>query len=315
MKLRKLGLMITATSMLFGCNITPEPTLMSDADYYNGSYDKKQSAALNLMEASKLGGAKDLKLKDGDSVIDLAGSNASYGFVNSMLSGGSLLTAGLSGLAGGLLTPDSDAQYNQVIGLIDVTDLDPSTDIDAYGKEQLLNKLGDAMLSIIDREDATYTSKRWWGMNDREKGNFTDNGRYAFVSTDESTKTQCRELRVENLELLASYGQDVDMEKAMAWQATRYNDSCGFALWRMKINGIVTTKKLPWLTEGKKYLVVTAGLNSNISYDLIASKTYTADHLYLYYTTYGANIGKAKETAYPYIQAPQGKAMYFIKPQ
>jgi hypothetical protein len=36
------------------------------------------------MEAAKLGGAKDVKLKDSDSVIDLAESNASFGFVDSL---------------------------------------------------------------------------------------------------------------------------------------------------------------------------------------------------------------------------------------
>lgn len=310
----RTALVITATVILAGCNITPQPTKKSEANYYNGSYNEKHSAALNLMEAARLNGAKDVKLKDGDALIDLAGNNASYGFMNSMLTGGSLLTAGLSGLAGGLLTPDSDAQYNQVIGLIDITDVTPATDIDAYGKKQLLNKLGDTLLSIIDRPDASYSSKLWWGISDLEKGLFNDNGKYAFVSTDETTKEQCFSMRVENLKDLQAYGQEVDIEEAMEWQDTRHNGSCAFALWRLKIEGVVTSEKLPWLTKGREYLVVTAGFGSNISYNLIASKPIPSEYLYLYYTTNGANIGKAKDTAYPYIQSPQGKAMYFIKP-
>ena len=77
----------------------------------------------------------------------------------------------------------------------------------------------------------------------------------------------------------------------------------------------VTNKKLPWLKEGSEFLVVTATMSfSNISLNYLSKQPLNQDGLYIYYTSNGANVGKLKDTSYPYIQAPHGKEMYFIKP-
>lgn len=267
------------------------------------------------MEAAKLGGAKDVKLKDGDSVIDLAGSNASFGFVDSLASGGSLLTAGLSGLAGGLFTPDSDAQYNHAIALVDITDLPPGADVDAFARMELLNKLGALLISAIDTEENDFQINTWANRKDNHWSVTDPNGKYGKVYTGPATYEVCKTLLNEKLEEAFSYNKDYDKSANLEWQKERFGEACGIRTSPILVGDVVDSKKLPWLKEGNKYIIVTSKFGTSISQNVLADATIPVDGLYVYYTTNGANVGKLKDTAYPYIQAPHGKEMYFIKPK
>ncbi|HAI71738.1 MULTISPECIES: hypothetical protein [Alteromonas] len=84
MNILKTTVALTLAGLISACGSTSKPTTLADINNYSGSFAEHRSYALNLMEAAKLGGAKDVKLKDSDSVIDLAESNASFGFVDSL---------------------------------------------------------------------------------------------------------------------------------------------------------------------------------------------------------------------------------------
>ena len=314
MNVLKTTAALTLAGFLTACGSTSEPTTIAEVNNYSGSFADHRSYALNLMEAAELGGAKDVKLKDGDSVIDLAGSNASFGFIDSLASGGSLLTAGLSGLAGGLLTPDSDAQFNQAIGLIDITDLPSGTDVDAFARKEYLNKLGRFLTSAIGTEESNFQTNTWANRSD-EHWTITDsNGKYGKVYTTKSTHKVCQKLLNDKLDEAVSYNETFDKELNLKWQKERFGDGCGIRTSPILVRDIVSHKKLPWLEKGRKYIVVTSEFGTSISQNLLSQAQIPVDGLYLYYTANGANVGKLKDTAYPYIQAPHGKEMYFIKP-
>ena len=316
MNLFKTTAALTLAGLLAACGSTSKPITLAEVNNYSGSFAEHRSYALNLMEAAKLGGAKDVKLKDGGSVIDLAGSNASYGFVNSLTSGGSLLTAGLSGLAGGLLTPDSDAQYNQVIALIDVTNISSDIDVDAYGREAFLQKVGSALDLTINDGTGAISHTTWQGIRrDGFWDNQNPNGHYAIVTTLNADNTNCRKVESLYLDDLKKYG--IEYNKATFDQTVnvQFKGGCGVHFYGMNVEDIVTNKKLPWLKDGSKYLVVTASMSfSNVSLNYLSKQVLGVDELYFYYTSNGANIGILKDTPYPYIQAPNGKEMYFIEP-
>ena len=314
MKILKTTVAIALAGLLGACGSTSKPTQSADINNYSGSFAEHRSYALNLMEAAKLGGAKDVKLKDGDSVIDLSGSNASFGFIDSLASGGSLLTAGLSGLAGGLLTPDSDAQFNQAIALVDITDLPKNADVDAYARKELLKKLGVFLTSIIGAEQSDFKINTWANRKDDHWSVTDPNGKYGKVYTSSSTYDVCNKLLNDKLEEAFSYNEDFDKAVNLKWQKERFGEACGIRTSPILVGEIVDSEKLPWLDDGRKYIVVTSKFGTSISQNVLADATIPVDGLYLYYTTNGANVGKLKDTAYPYIQAPHGKEMYFIKP-
>lgn len=313
MKVLKTTAALTLVGFLTACGSTSKPTTLAEVNNYSGSFADHRSYALNLMEAAELGGAKDVKLKDGDSVIDLAGSNASFGFVDSLASGGSLLTAGLSGLAGGLLTPDSDAQYNNVIALVEVSDLEPNTNVNSYARKALLEKFSVFFTDAIGADVGTAKIRLY---NDSSSfDTFAEMGRYGAVYTDDSTEKKCEELSNELIKEMNGYGQPVN-ESAFDNETQRlFDGNCGMQFYSIKVKDKVTSSKLPWLDEGKEYVVVTAQFGgASVSYNHLAESNINVDGLYLYYTSNGANVGKAKDTEYPYIQAPHGKEIYFIKP-
>lgn len=211
MKILKTTVALTLAGLISACGSTSKPTTLADINNYSGSFAENRSYALNLMEAAKLGGAKDVKLKDGDSVIDLAGSNASFRFVDSLVSGGSLLTAGLSGLAGGLLTPDSDAQYNQVIALIDVTDTPKNVDIDALARKGMLEKVSDFLASATG---SPKSAGKFALYNEVSNPNdFSENGQYASVWTDDTSSENCDELSSEYYSEALDYGLEITKER------------------------------------------------------------------------------------------------------
>lgn len=314
MKILKATAAFTLMGLLTACGSTPKPATMADVNNYSGSFAEHRSYALNLMEAAKLGGAKDVKLKDGDSVIDLSGSNASFGFIDSLASGGSLLTAGLSGLAGGLLTPDSDAQFNQAIALVDITNLPKSADVDAYARKEFLNKLGVFLTATIGAEETDFKINTWANRKDDHWSVTEPNGKYGKVYTSSSTHDICNTMLNDKLEEASSYNEDFDKAANLEWQKERFGDACGIRTSPILVGDIVDSNKLPWLEEGRKYIVVTSKFGTSISQNILADAVIPVDGLYMYYTTNGANVGKLKDTAYPYIQAPHGKEMYFIKP-
>lgn len=313
MKKLKLVWSLALAGALVGCGSTPKGSSIDSVDNYSGEYAEHRSYALNLMEAAKLGGAKDVKLKDGDSVIDLTGSNAASGFVSSFTSGGSLLTASLSGLAGGLFTPDSDAQYNQAIGVIDITNLKSGVDVDAYARKALLDKLGALLTATVGTDESNFYTNTWARMSDDHWSTTNKNGQYGKVYTGASTHEVCKELRSEKLDEAVSYNAKFDKNKNLDWEKERFGDACGIRVSSMSVRDIVDTKKLPWLEIGKKYIVVTAEFGTSISLNTLSGTTIPTEGLYLYYTANGANTGKMKDTSYPYIQAPDAKEMYFIK--
>ena len=300
--------------LLTACGSTSKPATQADINNYSGSFAEHRSYALNLMEAAKLGGAKDVKLKDGDSVVDLSGSNASFGFIDSLASGGSLLTAGLSGLAGGLLTPDTDAQFNQAIALVDITDLPKNADVDAYARKELLKKLGVFLTSTIGAEQTDFKINTWANRKDDHWSVTDPNGKYGKVYTSPSTYDVCNTLLNDKLEEAFSYNEDFDKAVNLKWQKERFGEACGIRTSPILVGEIVDSEKLPWLDDGRKYIVVTSNFGTSISQNVLADATIPVDGLYIYYTTNGANVGKLKDTTYPYIQAPYGKEMYFIKP-
>lgn len=313
MNVFKTTLALSLAGFLTACGSTSEPTQIAEVNNYSGSFAEHRSYALNLMEAADLGGAKDVKLKDGDSVIDLAGSNASFGFVDSLASGGSLLTAGLSGLAGGLLTPDSDAQYNQVIALIDVTNTSENVDVDALARKGMLKKVSAFFATAIG---ATETAGNFSLYEKASSPNdLSENGRYASVWTDATTSSKCDELSSSYYNEALDYGLAITKESLSDYEEKFFSGNCGLRLFGIKVEKVVTAEKLPWLNENSEYVVVTAKFNgSNVSLNHLSKQVIPVDGLYLYYTSNGANTGKMKDTAYPYIQAPHGKEMYFIKP-
>jgi len=314
MKLSKVLFALVAVSGMSACSSTQQPVSVSDVSNYSGEFASHRSYALNLMEAAELGGAKDVKLKEGDSVIDLAGSNATFGFVDSIANGGSLLTAGLTGLAGGLLTPDSDAKFNQAIALVDISELSSNEDADAFAKREMLNKFGKLLVSTTNSSDATFKTNTW-SKNSDDHWNVTDvNGKFGKVYTDNSTHEVCQQLLNEKMNEMVAYNDDYDKSRNVDWQLERFGKACGVRLSRLKTGSVVTNAKLPWLESGKKYMVVTAMFGTSVSLNKLSKTDIPVDGLYLYYTSNGANVGKAKDTPYPYIQAPHGKEMFFIKP-
>ena len=72
MNILKTTVALTLAGLISACGSTSKPTTLADINNYSGSFAEHRSYALNLMEAAKLGGAKDVKLKDSDSVIYLA---------------------------------------------------------------------------------------------------------------------------------------------------------------------------------------------------------------------------------------------------
>lgn len=310
----KKAVALSLAGLLTACGSTSKPTTLAEISNYSGSFAEHRSYALNLMEAAELGGAKDVKLKDGDSVIDLAGSNASFGFVDSLASGGSILTAGLSGLAGGLLTPDTDAQFNQAIALVDISDLPSGADADAFARKEFLNKLGVFLTSVIDTNESNFQSNTWANRNDDHWSTTDENGKYGKVFTDKSTHDVCKKLLNEKLDEAVSYNQEFDKQRNLEWQKECFGEACGIRTSPILVEGVVTSEKLPWLDKGRKYIVVTSKFGSTISQNRLSKAHIPVEGLYLYYTTNGANVGKLKDTGYPYIQAPHGKEMYFIKP-
>ena len=308
MKVLKTTAAFTLMGLLTACGSTSKPVTLADVDNY--------SYALNLMEAARFGGAKDVKLKDGDSVIDLSGSNASYGFIDSLASGGSLLTASLSGLAGGLLTPDSDAQYNKVIALIDVDDIPSGIDVNAYAKKAFLEKVGNTLNEIIYNDTGTVEFTVWSGI--RKSGYWDNqdyNGDYAISATFNEDDSQCKEVESLYVDDLIKYGYKYEKEQFEKNVDRMFKGGCGVPFYSLMVEDKVTNKKLPWLKEGSEFLVVTATMSfSNISLNYLSKQPLNQDGLYIYYTSNGANVGKLKDTSYPYIQAPHGKEMYFIKP-
>jgi hypothetical protein len=316
MKVLKTTAAFTLMGLLTACGSTSKPITLAEVDNYSGSFAENRSYALNLMEAARFGGAKDVKLKDGDSVIDLSGSNASYGFIDSLASGGSLLTASLSGLAGGLLTPDSDAQYNKVIALIDVDDIPSGIDVNAYAKKAFLEKVGNTLNEIIYNDTGTVEFTVWSGI--RKSGYWDNqdyNGDYAISATFNEDDSQCKEVESLYVDDLIKYGYKYEKEQFEKNVDRMFKGGCGVSFYSLMVEDKVTNKKLPWLKEGAEFLVVTATMSfSNISLNYLSKQPLNQDGLYIYYTSNGANVGKLKDTSYPYIQAPHGKEMYFIKP-
>lgn len=316
MKVLKATAAFTLMGLLTACGSTSKPVTLADVDNYSGSFAENRSYALNLMEAASFGGAKDVELKDGDSVIDLSGSNASYGFIDSLASGGSLLTASLSGLAGGLLTPDSDAQYNKVIALIDVDDIPSGIDVNTYAKKAFLEKVGNTLNEIIYNDTGTVEFTVWSGI--RKSGYWDNqdyNGDYAISATFNEDDSQCKEVESLYVDDLIKYGYKYEKEQFEKNVDRMFKGGCGVFFFSLMVEDKVTNKKLPWLKEGSEFLVVTATMSfSNISLNYLSKQALNEDGLYIYYTSNGANVGKLKDTSYPYIQAPHGKEMYFIKP-
>jgi len=313
MNILKTTVVLTLAGLISACGSTSKPTTLAEVNNYSGSFAEHRSYALNLMEAAKLGGAKDVELKDGDSVIDLAGSNASFGFVDSLTSGGSLLTAGLSGLAGGLLTPDSDAKYNTVIALIDVTTTPKNVDVGAIARKAMLEKVSVFLTSSIGAPDSAGKFSLY--NNASDPNDLSDNGRYASVWTDSTTAVTCDDYSSRYYDEAVQYGLDINKKAVSDYEEKFFSGNCGLRLYGIKVEDIVAAKKLPWLDEGKEYLVVTATFGgSNVSLNHLSKQVIPVEGLYLYYTSNGANVGKMKDTVYPYIQAPHGKEMYFIKP-
>ena len=309
----KTTVALTIAGLLTACSSTSKPTEISEVNNYSGNFAEHRSYALNLMEAAELGGAKDVKLKDGNSVIDLAGSNASFGFVDSLTSGGSLLTASLAGLAGGLLTPDSDAKYNQVIALINVTETPKNVDVDALARKGMLEKVSAFFASAIGASESAGNFSLYEKAS--SPNNLSGNGRYASVWTDETTSSKCNELSSSYYNEALGYGLAITKESLLDYEEKFFSGNCGVRLFGIKVEKVVTAEKLPWLNENNEYVVVTAKFNgSNVSLNHLSKQVIPVDGLYLYYTSNGANTGKMKDTAYPYIQAPHGKEMYFIKP-
>ncbi|WP_394222785.1 hypothetical protein [Alteromonas gracilis] len=313
MNVLKTTAALTLAGLLTACSSTSGPKTVAEFNKYSGSFEEHRSYALNLMEAANLGGAKDARLKDGDSVIDLDESNASFGFVDSLASGGSLLSASLTGLAGGLLTPDSDAKYNQVIALIDITNLSEGDDIDAIARTQMLDKFGEFFSDAIGVSKSAVSYAIYNKASDPSSE--SKNGRYASVWTDSTTASKCDELSSSYYDEALNYGTSITQAALSDYESRFFSGNCGMRFFGIQVEEIVTSDKLPWLDTKKKYVIVTAKFNgSNVSLNYLSRQEIPVNGLYLYYTTNGANTGKAKDTGYPYIQAPHGKEMYFIKP-
>ena len=221
--------------------------------------------------------------------------------IDSLASGGSLLTAGLSGLAGGLLTPDSDAQFNQAIALVDITNLPKSADVDAYARKEFLNKLGVFLTATIGTEKTDFKINTWANRKDDHWSVTDPNGKYGKVYTSPSTHDICNTMLNDKLEEASSYNEDFDIAANLEWQKERFGEACGIRTSPILVGDIVDSNKLPWLEEGRKYIVVTSKFGTSISQNVLADAVIPVDGLYMYYTTNGANVGKLKDTEHPRI--------------
>lgn len=122
MKFRKLILPVLTTIVLSACGSTPStPEALEQS---NWRFDSTDSFAYRLVRTAGMDGVLDAK-RPNDSTYGGGAGWAVFG--NSLASGGSLLTSGLSGLATGFLSPDAPSSKVHLL-----TTSNASNNLDAH---------------------------------------------------------------------------------------------------------------------------------------------------------------------------------------